>query len=115
MSRSLHHQIVTGARQIIADPEHWHQGEHAVTRDGRSVDATDARAYRFCAVGAMRRAAHDLGLGHHHLAQPALLAIEEFVYMRHPQLDNCLEQINDYSDHATVVQLLDEFLATSLS
>ena len=56
MSKALHHQIVTRARQLISDPTRWTQGELAKRRNGLPIEPSDAEAYRFCAVGALTRA-----------------------------------------------------------
>jgi hypothetical protein len=111
MSRPLQRHIAVRARVIIADPAHWLQGEIAMTKDGRSVDPTDAEAHRFCAVAALRRATHELAPGQHNLADRVQNALEQMVHLRHPQLSDCLENLNDDGDHASVLRLLDEFLA----
>jgi hypothetical protein len=37
------------------------------------------------------------------------------IHLQHPQLSDCLENLNDDGDHATVVRLLDEFLAAEVA
>jgi hypothetical protein len=115
MSRPLQRHIAARARVIIADPAHWLQGEIAMTKDGRSVNPTDAEAHRFCAVAALRRATHELAPGQHNLADRVQNALEQMVHLRHPQLSDCLENLNDDGHHATVVRLLDEFLAAEVA
>ena len=112
MSKSLHHQIVTRAREIITDPDRWMQGEFAVARDFSPADPTDAEAYRFCAVGALRRAANELASADRHLANHVQTALETFVHVRHPELEDDLEILNDEGNgHAQVLRVFDEFLA----
>lgn len=111
MAKPLHDQIVARARAIISDHNRWIQGQVAVSDESRSVDPTDQRAHRFCTVGALRRAAHELAPGQHGLADRAQNAVEQMVHVRHPQLSDCLENLNDDGDHATVLRLLDEFVA----
>ena len=60
MAKSLHHQIVTRARQLISDPTCWTQGELAKRKNGLPIEPSDPEAYRFCAVGALTRAASEL-------------------------------------------------------
>ena len=60
MSKPLTYQIVARARQIIADPKHWAQGDYAVFKNGNPAEPHYQRAYRFCAVGALNRAAYEL-------------------------------------------------------
>jgi hypothetical protein len=115
MSASLSHHIAARAREIIADPGRWMQGELAVSDDGRLVDPTDLRARRFCAVAALRRAAHELAPRQHDLADRVQAALEQMIHLQHPQLSDCLENLNDDGDHATVVRLLDEFLAAEVA
>jgi hypothetical protein len=38
------------------NPETWTQGEFARTKEGHRVSPTDARAVKFCALGALERA-----------------------------------------------------------
>jgi hypothetical protein len=115
MAKSLHHQIVARAREIISDRDRWIQGQLAVSDDACSVDPTDARARRFCAVAALRRAAHELAPGQNELADRVQITLEQSVHVQHPQVDDCLENINDDGDHATVLRLFDEFLAAEVS
>jgi hypothetical protein len=111
MSKSLDYQIVAMAREIIADPERWLHGELAGTADRRSVDPTDDEAYRFCAVGALRRAVHLIAPRQRMLADRIQLALEDYVMQHYPGLDESLESLNDEGDHALVMRIFDEFLA----
>jgi hypothetical protein len=115
MSTSLHHLDAARARALISDPEHWLQGELAMTDDSHSVDPTNMRADRFCAVAALRRAAHELVPRHHDLADRVQNALEQMVHLRHPHLSDCLENLNDDGDHHTVLRLFDEFLAAEMA
>ena len=115
MAKTLHHQIVAGAREIIADRDRWIQGQLALSDDGHPVDPTDERARRFCAVAALRRASHELAPGQHNLADRVHNALEQMVHLKHPQLSDCLENLNDDGDHATVLRLFDEFLASEVA
>ena len=112
MSKSLHHQIVVLARDIITDPSCWVSGELARTADGHSIDPLDARAFGFCAVGALRRAAHELAADHARLADSVQTLLEEYVYRHHPSLDETLEELNDEGDHSLIVGIFDDFLGT---
>jgi hypothetical protein len=49
-------EILTQAKALIADPEHWIQGWYArIGKHGRSVWSTDANATCFCSLGALGR------------------------------------------------------------
>src|SRR6476660_7538769 len=100
MARPLNYQIVARAREIIADPDRWVQGQLAVNDDGSSVDPTDAGARRFCAVAALRRATYELAPGRTDLADSVQVRLEQMVHLRHPKLSDCLENLNDDGDHA---------------
>ena len=111
MAKSLYNQIAARAREIISDRERWIQGQLAVSDDARSVDPTDARAHRFCAVAALRRAAHEVAPGQNDLADRVQIALEQMVHIQHPQLSDCLESLNDDGNHDTVLRLFDKFVA----
>ena len=112
MSKSLHHQVIARARDIITNPDRWMQGAFAAARDYTPTDPTDAEAYRYCAVGAIRRAAHELACADKHLANHVQSTLEMFVHVRHPELEDDLEVLNDRGDgHAQVLRVFDELLA----
>ena len=60
MAKPLVMQVVERARALVADPGTWTQ--HAIARTGnnRHCEPTDRRAARFCAYGAILRAAYDV-------------------------------------------------------
>ena len=49
------------ARDTIADIDHWTYGGYARNVYGSEVTAYDTQAVRWCAVGAMRKTAHQVG------------------------------------------------------
>lgn len=54
-------QILKRAKLLVNSG--WCRGTEAKGRNGKPVDATSPHAYRFCATGAVVRAAHDLKYG----------------------------------------------------
>ena len=60
MSKPLLQQVTERARGLIADPRSWTQYAIARTGNHRHCEPTDATAARFCAYGAILRAAHDV-------------------------------------------------------
>ena len=60
MSKPLVHQVTERARGFIADPRSWTQFAIARTGNNRHCEPTDAKAARFCAYGAILRAAYDV-------------------------------------------------------
>lgn len=49
--------ILTAARNILADPTAWTKGEFAKGKSGRAVSPFGPYATCFCAIGALQRAA----------------------------------------------------------
>jgi hypothetical protein len=60
MSQPLIHKIIEDAREIISDSKRWTRNAYARDKNGRPVCPTDPKAVRFCAWGAVLRAAYDL-------------------------------------------------------
>lgn len=60
MSKPLFTQIIERARAYVAVRSHWTRYTLALTRNNRDCEPTDAKAARFCAYGALVRAAFDL-------------------------------------------------------
>lgn len=56
-------QLLTRARNYLR--RGWTQGPFAVDAQGRSVDPSDSKACRFCAMGAMIRAGNSLDATEH--------------------------------------------------
>src|SRR5690348_16451215 len=54
-------RIVKKARGLITPEERWTQDVFAAARGGHAVDPQDAEAFQFCALGALWRAAFELG------------------------------------------------------
>lgn len=46
-------EVLTNARALIADPEHWCQEHLAIADAGYGVPPTHGDAYAFCALGAI--------------------------------------------------------------
>jgi hypothetical protein len=49
-------QILKDARSILEKPNAWGRGYYAKDNKGNDVEATDKRACRFCALGAIAKA-----------------------------------------------------------
>jgi hypothetical protein len=105
MSKSLKLQIIENARALIEEEQHWCRGELARDVDGLSVDATDSRAFKRCAIGALVSAAYKLTNNHCQAVDLAINALR-------PRYGSAtLVRINDMRGHAAVLTLLDEALA----
>jgi hypothetical protein len=60
MTTTVQKQVLINARALIADPAHWTSGVLACTATGDHVDWHDRSASKWCAMGALYRAANDL-------------------------------------------------------
>jgi hypothetical protein len=71
MAKALQHQIISRALEIISDETKWTRGSMARLVDGKPCASLNPRAARFCAVGALNRAAGELlaGNGFYHAAE----------------------------------------------
>jgi hypothetical protein len=63
MSKPLVQQVAERARALVADPRTWTQYAIARTGNNRHCEPIDAKAARFCAYGAILRAAYDIAGG----------------------------------------------------
>jgi hypothetical protein len=60
MSTTVQKQVLINARALIADRGRWTTGMLACTSNGRSVEWQVRSAAKWCALGALYRAAYDL-------------------------------------------------------
>ena len=102
MAKPLHDQIIIRALAIIEDGSRWTQGALARLSNGVECPCFDARAERFCAAGALYRAACELsGANSWLLAQEA----EQRVLMRNGWRHMSLTNVNDIQGHECVVAM----------
>ena len=108
MSKPLQHQIIARALEIVSDEEHWTRASVARTADGRQCACFDPRAARFCAIGALNRAARELlgvaGVEHAYAA-------EAFVLAANGRHHDSLPCINDNCGHEVIVAMFKVALA----
>jgi hypothetical protein len=111
MAKPLVTLIIERARALIADQATWCQGTFAFLADGRRCSAHEAGAVRFCAYGALQRAAYDLSGKRalaEELAQKAAVAITGRTASR---ARATIIQTNDSHGRLAVLRLFDEHLA----
>jgi hypothetical protein len=60
MAKPIFTQLIERARALVAVRSNWTRYTLALTRNNRDCEPTDAKAARFCAYGALVRAAYDL-------------------------------------------------------
>jgi hypothetical protein len=60
MAKPIYKHVIEGARVYVAGRGTWTRYTLAATRRGVECEPTDAKATKFCAFGALVRAAYDL-------------------------------------------------------
>ncbi len=107
MAKTLQHQIIAGALHILSDEEHWTRCSMARNLAGDPCSVWDPAAVRFCALGAMWRAAYELtGTLKVSLVEDTAKQVIE----SNGRVD-ALQTFNDIEGHAAVVQMLQTALA----
>jgi hypothetical protein len=107
MSKQLTVHIIEYARTLIADENHWCRRQIALGFDGSALLATDVRALKYCAYGALIVAASHLVKDHDRAYQLASSAVSYFGG------SSALIEVNDIEGHATVLTLFDQVLAAN--
>ena len=108
MAKPLQHQIIVRALELIADEANWSRGAWARTASGKPCAWTDPCALRFCAMGALNRAAFELAAdGWYALA----ISAEQNVMTASGLSRRHLPPINDTEAHAVVVAMFKRALA----
>ncbi len=107
MVRPLQHEIIARALELIADEAHWTSLVIARTADGKICEWVHPLAARFCAVGALDRAAYEL-LGP---KGDESLKAEKYVLAANNRATDSLPRINDHEGHAAIVSMFKYALA----
>lgn len=114
MSNSLQRQILSTARGLIQNSKTWIQNDLAKTANGESVQPWDPNAKRFCAFGALLKAAfdatgdQDVAWHFAHLATAAVLATDQ---TNDDYLYESLFEVNDRQGRLAVLALFDRAIA----
>lgn len=111
MSTTLEKQVLVRAHGLIKDREHWTRGVEARAGNGREVSYSSAKAKRFCAIGAIRRAAWEI-TGDETVAARVFAGIETWMLEEVLTGEREIWMFNDTRSHAEVVQLFEKALAT---
>ena len=109
MTTTVQKQVLINARALIADPAHWTRGELACTAEGQSVAWCDPSATKWCAQGAIYRAAYDLVADQKEATRIGNGAAKSICRPR--RLFMSLTIINDRQGHAAVLAAFDKALA----
>lgn len=92
--------VLVKAREIIADPSHWHQRTSAKNELGNHTSAVSPDAVSWCAYGALQRAAGSL--------DSPLTALAALKLRRHTGMYATIVSFNDASTHEEVLELFDK-------
>lgn len=108
MTTTVQKQVLINARALIADPAHWTRGTLACDANGRTVEWHDQSATKWCAMGAIYRAAYDL-VGDQ---REATRIGDEVAKTVRPNrwFGGGLPVINDARGHAAVLKVFDKAL-----
>jgi len=107
MAKPVQHQIIARALELISDEARWTRGAMARTADGRPCGCLDPLAARFCAVGALHRAAAEL-IGAHVFER--VVEAEEFVLTANKSVFG-LPCVNDIEGREAVIAMFKVALA----
>ena len=109
MAQTIQRQIVSRARAIIADEVNWTCKALARDDSGTVCEWNDARATKFCALGALVRAASEFirdDYAAHSFAMEAARHILEASRLT----GSCLPMLNDTEGHASMIAMFDRAL-----
>ena len=109
MTTTVQKQVLINARALIADPAHWTSCTLARTADDHVVGWYDRSATKWCAQGAIYRAAYDL-VGDRKEATRIGNEVASSILPRR-WLSGALPNVNDGRGHAAVLAVFDEALA----
>ena len=108
MSKPLDVVVLEKARTYVANPKTWCKWSEARTKGGRKVDPWDDRAVRFCAGGAVGRAAYEL-TGSVEIAVQRMLDLDRAAWGARK---TCIANINDgKGGRPAVLEVLDELIS----
>jgi hypothetical protein len=104
MARSLHHQLITRALELIENEAHWTRGAIARTASGDVCESDDPLAARFCAIGALSRAVYELKMPLN------VFKTAEYILAANNCSNDSLARINDTNGYAAVVEMFNRAL-----
>jgi hypothetical protein len=109
MAKPVQQQIIARALDLIEDEAHWTRVYVARGTDGAPCSCVDVAATRFCAIGALVRAARDL-LGE--IGPVHAYAAEKLILKANNRPNDTLPCINDVEGHAAIVAMFKTALDT---
>jgi hypothetical protein len=112
MAQTLQRQIVSRARAIIADEVNWTSKALARDSSGMLCELDSARATKFCALGALVRAASEM-ISDEYVAHSFAMEAAQQILEASRLAGSCLPMLNDSEGHASVLAMFDRALDTS--
>ena len=109
MTTTVQQQVLINARALIADPSHWTVGTLATTARGHPVAWHAGTARKWCAQGAIYRAAYDL-IGDQKKAMRIGNDVMKSICPTRWLSGAGLATINDSQGHAAVLAVFDKAL-----
>jgi hypothetical protein len=110
MAETIQRQILTRARALIANEVNWTRRALARDEAGRLCEWNEPRAVRFCALGALVRAA-SLLIRNEYSAHALAMEAARQLLQDSRRTGSCLPMINDNEGHAAVLALFDAALS----
>ena len=95
-------EVLTEARNLISEPEHWIQGVYARDAQGLPTDWGSPEAVCWCVTGAILKAAaaiQEQSIEHHALV---MRSIKELMF----GIDSNIYTFNDSHNHAEVLEMI---------
>jgi hypothetical protein len=111
MTATIQKRVLINARALIEDPCHWTQETLARTTNGQPVAWHKHSASKWCALGALYRAAYSLVEDKKRAVQIGD-NVADGIYPRR-WLRSALHALNDRQGHAAVLAVFDRALAKS--
>jgi hypothetical protein len=109
MTTTVQKQVLINARALIADPAHWTSCTLARTADDHVVEWYDRSVTKWCAQGAIYRAAYDL-VGDQNEATRIGNEVAKNIYRPSWRFVS-LPNVNDRQGHAAVLAVFDKAVA----
>jgi hypothetical protein len=98
-------ELLTSARDLIAEPEHWTQSDYAKNKDGERCSAFSEHVFSFCALGALFRVGDDA----------PVLVNEQARLLLAANMRQDIAGFNDMSTHQEVIAAFDAAIAEAQS
>ena len=102
-------EVLTSAKALIADPQNWCKGYHAVDSDNNRVSANSENACAWCSMGAIQKSMRIDSTINYLRVESAVFSTIEGVIMEYSGEYDTIMSFNDACEtqHADVMQVFD--------